>query len=806
MPPESLTDLLQQLLQDSQQHVSVGQDDDYTQHSQFMHLAGDIRCKAGSASRARWPAIHGLNVSFSEVHGDARKSAHHAGSTAADLDSHHDVFAGLTQRHRRWHDFLNLSEVDAKMRSRVTVSSFLETRTAGILSHTSPVVDDAAAQQPGTLAQDTSDMSYNPEHGRRFLMAVPIFAGIACAFELFKGRIAETDLQSPLPAVVTNAKQETQIFSSQSVWRVLAPYVQGSTGMKCVGYGVAHALLLGIGLYVDFVLTQWNGVFWSSLQSKASLKFYQLLWDFAIITALSVGIGIYSEYIDGMWHLHARDHLTRYFRGIWLKDGTMCKMQQADADEQVDNPDQRIEEDVDEFVSSSRELIFGGLGAVAVLSVYGPMLLRMAPIQLIVFVLIWPAFGALMTHFLGRGLIPLCAAGQSATADFRSELVYVRDNADSLAITRAGPQLEQTLQGRFEVLKRVIYAQLNVTRILSFFKMLFSEYGAVIPLLAVAPSYFDGRIDLGTLMQLRIIVSRVSDSLSFPVGAYEQAVGWAAATNRLVFLQKQAEASMEDATLPIIVGGDRVLAENVSVLTPEGRCVIDKFELHVEAGERVLVLGDAGSGKSLLVRTLAGLWSHMSGRIQVPEDCMFIQGFSFPAMSLRRLLLYPRDTMIDVEPALRAVGAKSLCRDPEDVDMIRHWEDVLSREEQERVQFARLLLQKPRFAILDEPLASLDREEANSLLRLLPESSAVVIFSRRPHASFRVLELQDQASEPYDSETLGLGAVAASQTAHDRPSAGMQRAHVLSGTGRQSSQPSQRGRTSQRGQALQRND
>eukprot|EP00913_Durusdinium_trenchii_P001816 g1683.t1 len=147
-----------------------------------------------------------------------------------------------------------------------------------------------------------------------------------------------------------------------------------------------------------------------------------------------------------MWHLHARDHLTRHFNQLWVSNGAMCMMRQSSI--QVDNPDQRIDRDVDEFVGSTRELFFGGLGSIVRLGIYFPILLRSAPAPLLGFVLVWPIFGALMTHGLGRRLIPLSLAGESANADFRSELVFAREKADSLALMGAGPHLAESLSCR----------------------------------------------------------------------------------------------------------------------------------------------------------------------------------------------------------------------------------------------------------------------------------------------------------------------------------------------------------------------
>lgn len=586
---------------------------------------------------------------------------------------------------------------------------------------------------------------YNPENRRIFLVAAPITIAMAAFFEYSaKYRIAETDLSAPLPQVVEAATKEEQASSLKSAVKVLEPYIMGPTSLKCAGYAVAHITLLGVGLYVDVALTQWNGVFWTALQNHQSKQFYRLLWDFVIITGVTGFVGTYNDYLNGMWHLHARDHLTRHFNQLWVGDGAMCMMRQNSV--QVDNPDQRIDQDVDEFVGSTRELVFGGLGSVVRLAIYFPILLKSAPAPLLGFVLVWPIFGALVTHGLGRRLIPLSLAGESANANFRSELVHARDKAESLALMQAGPMLAQNLQDRFEVMKRVAYAEFDVTKFLNFFKMMYEEYGTVVPFVLLAPAYFSGALDLGKLMQLRMIVERVSQSLTFPVAAYEQAVGWRVAANRLAALASAAAAASSDVAPSPSPGGPEdpaLKVEGLSLRTPEGRLLLENVNLEVASGERLLIVLPASGGKSLLLRAIAGLWSHMEGRVEKHEDAVFIQGFEFPSLSLRQLLRYPEPEEGDAQLALHMVDlAPLLARHPPDRSC--QWEDVLSLEEQQRLLMARLLLRQPRLALWDEPLAALSEEDACSLLGQIPPDTSLVSFSRTRRlaaAHHRVVEL-----------------------------------------------------------------
>lgn len=645
----------------------------------------------------------------------------------------HGVPVTATVKNGKGVEALDLDHAFFHAPKRRHLSSFLDNSDLAVKAKVDKNGTDHSSSKDADGVASVS--LYNPENRRIFLAAAPITIAIAAFFECSaKYRMAETDLSAPLP----------QASSLKSAVKVLEPYIMGPTSLKCAGYAAAHVTLLGVGLYVDVALTQWNGVFWTALQNHQSKQFYRLLWDFVIITGVTGFVGTYSDYLNGMWHLHARDHLTRHFNQLWVSTGAMCMMRQSSV--QVDNPDQRIDQDVDEFVGSTRELVFGGLGSVVRLAIYFPILLRSAPAPLLGFVLVWPVFGALVTHGLGRRLIPLSVAGQSANANFRSELVYAREKAESLALMRAGPQLAQNLQDRFEVMKRVAYAEFDVTKFLNFFKMMYEEYGTVVPFVLLAPAYFTGALDLGKLMQLRMIVERVSQSLTFPVAAYEQAVGWRVAANRLAALaaaSTASTASMASSSASPSPEETALKVDGLNLRTPEGRLLLENLSLEVPFGERLLVVLPASGGKSLLLRAIAGLWSHMSGSIEKSDDAVFIQGFEFPPLSLRQLLCYPQPAEGDSQLALHMVDLASLlARYPPDRQC--QWEEVLSPEEQQRLLIARLLLRQPRLAMLDEPLAALSEEDACRLLRQISPETAVVSFSRTRRlaaAHHRVVEL-----------------------------------------------------------------
>lgn len=273
----------------------------------------------------------------------------------------HGVPVTATVKNGKGVEALDLDHAFFHAPKRRHLSSFLDNSDLAVKAKVDKNGTDHSSSKDADGVASVS--LYNPENRRIFLAAAPITIAIAAFFECSaKYRMAETDLSAPLPQVVEAATKEEEASSLKSAVKVLEPYIMGPTSLKCAGYAAAHVTLLGVGLYVDVALTQWNGVFWTALQNHQSKQFYRLLWDFVIITGVTGFVGTYSDYLNGMWHLHARDHLTRHFNQLWVSTGAMCMMRQSSV--QVDNPDQRIDQDVDEFVGSTRELVFGGLGSV----------------------------------------------------------------------------------------------------------------------------------------------------------------------------------------------------------------------------------------------------------------------------------------------------------------------------------------------------------------------------------------------------------------------------------------------------------
>merc|ERR1719191_31694 len=343
-------------------------------------------------------------------------------------------------------------------------------------------------------------------------------------------------------------------------------------------FGARTGFLL-FGIYVDVVMNSWHGAFWNLFQAQDQSKFLPLMIDYLAIASFAVLTDVYDGYVSAMWQVHMRDHLTRHYRNLWVASAALLRSQAA----VIDNPDQRIEEDIAAFCERGRGLLFGALSAAGRFCVFAPLMFTVGPPQLSCLVIVWSVGGALTAHFLGSNLRALGAASQRANADFRSDLIYARDHAENLALAGAENVTQDSMQTRFEIIKRVQYGLMDVTKHLKLFTGYYENLTDMAPFIILAPSFFNGTITLGTMFQLKGIVDQVSGALSFPISVYGTLVDWRAVTDRLM--------ALEDAVLAARRGGaptegPALAVAGLRVEDPAGRVVVEGPALAV-AGLRV---------------------------------------------------------------------------------------------------------------------------------------------------------------------------------------------------------------------------
>jgi putative ATP-binding cassette transporter len=526
------------------------------------------------------------------------------------------------------------------------------------------------------------------------------------------------------------------------VWRLAAPYFRSND--KWAGRGLLAAVitieLLIVAITV--LLNQWNSRFYNALQDRNWDNFVYELGYFSVLAAIFIVLAVYQLYLNQWLQIRWRRWLTERYLGEWLQNANHYRMQlQGDA---ADNPDQRLTEDVEMFVTSTLSIGIGFLSSVVTLisfvvilwglSTAAPLVIRGTdysfPGYLVWAALIYAALGTFFTHWIGKPLVLLNFTKQRLEADFRFNLVRVRENSEQIALLRGDTAEQQHLRERFG---RVVGNWLEImtrTKRLTGFTASYNQAATVFPFILVAPAYFAEKVQLGGMMQTASAFGSVQTALSFFISTYRTLAEWRSVVERLDGFEKSiANATAlagQTATVrlqPSSAGA--VSVKELALQLPDGKPLLTVKGFSVRSGERVLVTGPSGSGKSTLFRALAGIWPFGKGEIAVPANAtlmMLPQRPYFPVGSLKAAIAYPgaESAFSDavLQDALRAVGLPALAQR---LDEHAHWNRMLSLGEQQRLGLLRALLHKPQYLFLDEATASLDEPSEAALYGLLHE-------------------------------------------------------------------------------------
>jgi putative ATP-binding cassette transporter len=527
-----------------------------------------------------------------------------------------------------------------------------------------------------------------------------------------------------------------------TVWRIASPYFRSEDKWAARGLLAAVIALELSSVAVDVLINQWNNRFYNALQDKDWDRFVWELGVFCLIVTPAVVLSVYQLYLNQWLQIRWRNWMTRHYLGEWLEGPNHYRMQlQGDA---ADNPDQRMTDDVKLFIDRTMDIGLGLLNAIVSLASFVVILWGLsaaAPLHLfgnefaIPGYLVWGAllyavFGTVLTQWIGSPLVNLDFEQQQREADFRFNLVRVRENSEQIALMQGEPAERERLKARF---RRVIdnwYGIMSRTKRLTFFTQSYAQAAVVFPYILVAPAYFAGKVQLGGMMQTASAFDSVYKSLSFFVSVYRRLAEWRAVVARLDGFEMSIASSRHLAASPDSVhvkpdSGNVVALDKLLVKLPHGTPIVSADAFSFTPGERTLITGPSGSGKSTLLRAIAGVWPFGDGTVTVPAKAslmMLPQRPYFPIGSLHAAIAYPGEASAysadQVRDVLAAVGLGALApRLGEEA----HWNRMLSLGEQQRLGVARALLHTPSFLFLDEATASLDEPAEAALYGLLAE-------------------------------------------------------------------------------------
>ncbi len=519
--------------------------------------------------------------------------------------------------------------------------------------------------------------------------------------------------------------------TAASAWALTRPYFVSEQRWVACGLLAAVVALNLAFVYLAVLFNQWNQVFYDSLQEKNSVVFWEQLWRFCYLAFIYIVIAVYKFYLSQLLEIRWRAWLTQQFLTRWLSDQAFYVMELArfgpTQGAQADNPDQRIQEDIGQFTAMTLGLAMGLLHAVVTLASFVGILWALSgdfgfslggsdyaiPGFMVWMALLYCGVGSVLTHYIGRSQIALNFQQQRLEADFRHHLIRVREYSESIALDGGAENENQRLRGRFDDVLGNFMRLLRAQKNLVWFTSFFGQAAVVFPFVVAAPRFFSGAIKLGDLMQISSAFGQVQGAMSWFVDSYSSLATWRATTDRLTgFSSSLASIARGGRVQPSSAAGadGGVQADAVRVCLPDGSLVLAADGLRAMAGERVLLQGPSGSGKSSLFRTLAGIWPFASGAVQRNPDAMFIpQRPYFPNGALREALAYPdlpsRYSDAQLQQALADAQLPALAGD---LDRQAAWGQTLSGGEQQRLAIARVLLKRPAWVFADEATSALD--------------------------------------------------------------------------------------------------
>ena len=501
-------------------------------------------------------------------------------------------------------------------------------------------------------------------------------------------------------------------------------------------------------VYLLVQLNEWYQIFWDALQNYEQERFFPLLGQFSAIAFTYIIIAVYAVYLRQMVQIKWRTWMTNNYLQAWMGGQIYYRLQDA-----TDNPDQRISEDIGQFVNLTLALLIGFLKELTTLGAFGVVLwnlsgsftFNLGGMEIVIagymfwFSLIYSGIGTVLAHKVGRRLISLNFDQQKYEADFRFSMMRVRENSESIAFYRGEPNELEGFNLKFSNVIKNYWQLMKKTKHLNFYVNGYAQLAVIVPYIMAYPRYFAKEIQLGGLMQISSAFGRVQDALSFFVNSYDTLATLAAVINRLAgFTEHMEEAKKVQSSVTTSTAPELKISA-LSVSLPTGRELLKKLSLELQNSKSLLVTGLSGCGKSTLLRTLAGLWAHASGEISLPEKArvMFLpQKPYLPLGTLKRALIYPSAEKESppeerLKKVLQQVELPALV---EKLDTAEDWSRILSLGEQQRLAFARVLLSAPEYIFLDEATSALDEprelEMYELIRRELPKVTVVSVGHR----------------------------------------------------------------------------
>ena len=515
-------------------------------------------------------------------------------------------------------------------------------------------------------------------------------------------------------------------------WMFAGGYLSPKRSIKPLLFFVLIVTLTLFSVRLSLAHSTWYNNMYTALQEFNQTVFWEQMILFCFIAGFSVAAALISYYLNQRFSINWIEWLNTELLEKWMDKRAYYKSQYMGNN--LDNPDQRIQQDIQSYVKTTLSLSTGVIDAVTSMISYtillwglaGPMTLLgiEIPRAMVYLVFAYVIFTTLIAFWLGKPLIRLNFANEKLNANYRYSLIRVKEYAESIAFY-AGEKVEKSRL--YKQFRAVIDNMWDIVfRALKFsgFNLVVSQISVVFPLLIQVGRYFEKQIKLGDLMQTLQVFGKLHSNLSFFRNTYDSFAEYKATLDRLTGFHYSVEAAQKQSKTDITDHPTDVIFQHLSVKSPMGKILIKDLNLTLTQGNSLLIQGQSGVGKTTLLRTIAGLWSYAEGKIFCPQhNTLFLSQRPYlPQGNLLTALYYPDTTEnVDLAKITRVLEQVQLAHLQDRLEQEQDWSRILSIGEQQRLAFARLLLHKPKVAFLDEASASLDEGMEHAMYRLIRE-------------------------------------------------------------------------------------